>query len=56
MVKVIVWFGILIRHGLEVSNEDGSLTEALREKQKEAANKWQPWKQVEIIGYDDPFA
>jgi hypothetical protein len=43
------------RAAIEVSNEAGTLTQALIEREQERRRWWRPWIRLEIEGYEDPF-
>jgi len=43
------------KQGLEVSDIQGTLTEALIEREKERKRWWKPWVRYEIEGYEEPY-
>jgi tRNA C32,U32 (ribose-2'-O)-methylase TrmJ len=43
------------REGVEVSDIEGTLTQALIERERERRRWWRPWRRLEIEGYVDPF-
>jgi hypothetical protein len=54
MILVLVTFG-RERQGVEVSDIEGTLTQALIERERERRRWWRPWRRLEIEGYVDPF-
>lgn len=54
MIQIELIFG-RERKGVEVSDEEGTLTQALIDRELERRRWWKPWKRYEIEGYEDPY-